>query len=352
MENRIRVGLIGFGAAGQFFHAPLIHSLPAFHLAVICERSSNKSEALYPLAKIVKDANAVFEDATIDLVVIATPNSSHFSLAKEALIRGKNVVVDKPFVPTIEEGLFLIQLAKKQNKLLTVFHNRRWDGGFLTVRHLLEKGILGALVEYEARFDRFRNVVNQQAWKEKESPGSGILYDLGSHLIDQALVLFGNPLTVQADIRSQRPGALVDDYFEINLMYPNLKVILKAGVLVREPSAIFTLHGMQGSYVKYGLDPQEGALRAGQSPLAAKFGFEEPGSWGQLNSEVGGLVLNEKMETQPGSYKLFYENVYNAIVHNHPLLVKPWEAINCLKIIAMARASQEEKRTIEFPLFS
>ncbi len=346
-NRRLKVGLIGYGVAGQNFHAPFIDAHPDMDLAVVVERSSEKARERYPYIEIVKDASSIFSNESIGLVVIATPNATHFSLAQQALQAGKHVVIDKPFVPTATEGAILIELAAKQNKILTVFQNRRWDGGFLTVKDLIEKEILGHVVEYEAHFDRFRNVVNLNAWKEKEQPGSGILFDLGSHLIDQALVLFGLPLSIIADVRSQRPGALVDDYFELNLMYENLKVTLKAGVLVKEPSPVFIVHGTKGSYVKYGLDPQEAALKQNVLPDAPMFGYEEKAWWGKLNTEIDGLEFAGPIETLPGSYKSFYENIYDSIMNGTKIAVKPSESLDVIRIIELARQSVEERRYID-----
>jgi scyllo-inositol 2-dehydrogenase (NADP+) len=348
MDKIIQVAIIGFGSSGQNFHAPFIASHPGFNLSMVVERTTERAKQFYPHVKIVRHVQQVFESETIDLVVIATPNDSHFELAKQALEAGKNVIVDKPFVPTYKEGLELIALAKKQDKMLTVFQNRRWDGGFLTVKEILSKKLLGTVVEYEARFDRFRNQVNPMAWKEKQTPGSGILYDLGSHLIDQALVLFGQPSEVSADIRCQRPGALVDDYFELNLMYSQLKVILKAGVLVREPTPIFSIYGMQGAYVKYGLDTQEACLKAGGIPTDSDFGVEDKKFWGRLNTELNGIHSEGLLETLPGHYLSFYENIYESLISKQDPAVKAEEALAVIKIIELARLSHAEKRTVSY----
>ena len=348
MTTPIQVGLIGYGIAGQVFHAPVINAVPQLKLTKIVQRHSESAKERYPWVEVVKGAEALFDDPQIDLIVIATPNSSHFELARQALLTGKHVVVDKPFTPTSEQAQQLIDLAKQSNRLITVNHNRRWDGDFQTVKLLLQGGHLGRLVEYEAHYDRFRNFLKQDAWREESQLGSGLLFDLGSHLIDQAQVLFGLPAAITADIRTQRTGAKADDYFEVVLDYQNLKVILKGGMLVRERGPHFILHGTEGSFMKYGMDPQEEALRQGRSPTEPDWGIEPQAQWGTLNTQIGDLHFHGKIETVQGCYQAFYENVYDAIVHGYELAVKPEEARNTIRIIELAFISNAEKRTIDF----
>ncbi len=254
----MKVGLIGYGMAGQVFHAPVITAVPHLQLSKVVERRGDTSRQRYPWVEVVRDAAALFEDKDIELVVVATPNASHFDLARQALLAHKHVVVDKPFTITSEQAQQLIELARRQNTLISVFQNRRWDGDFQTVSQIVRQGCLGRLVEYESHFDRFRNYFSpERAWREEAGLGSGVLFDLGSHLIDQAQVLFGLPQMLTADIRSQRDVGKADDQFELVLHYDNLKVTLKAGLLVREPGPRFALHGTAGSFVKYGVDPLE-----------------------------------------------------------------------------------------------
>jgi scyllo-inositol 2-dehydrogenase (NADP+) len=266
MAAQIQVGLIGYGIAGQVFHAPMINAVPDLRLTKVVERHRDASHQRYPWIEVVKQADDLFQDAAIDLIVIATPNQSHFELAQQALLAGKHVVVDKPFTTTSAQAQQLIDLAQQTERILTVHQNRRWDGDFQTVKQVIDQGYLGRLVEYEAHYDRFRNTLKLGAWRESPDVGSGILFDLGSHLIDQAQVLFGLPQSITADVRVQREGAKADDYFEIGLDYGDLKVILKAGMLVRELGPHFILHGSEGSFIKYGMDPQEAALRRGLTP--------------------------------------------------------------------------------------
>ena len=350
MNRVLNVGLIGYGMAGQTFHAPIISAIPGLKLKTVVERTSAKSKEHYPWVKVVPDPQAVLEDETIDLVVIATPNATHFELAKQALLRGRHVVVEKPFTVTSQEAKELIDLARQQNLRLSVYQNRRWDGDFITVKRVLENHWLGRITEYEAHFDRYRNALKPNTWKEKVLPGSGIVYDLGSHLLDQAQMLFGLPQSITADIRSQRDGTEVEDNFEIILAYTeSLKVTLKAGMLVRELGPHFMLHGTQGSFVKYGLDPQESALKRGLRPQDdPHWGTEPEAQWGKLNAEIAGLHFQGNIETTPGDYRSYYKNVYEAIVSQEDLFVKPEQARNTIRMIELAIESNHLKKTLEF----
>ena len=331
---------------------PLVTSVKGLHLAKI--RASKEAQvasasALYPQAEIVANAEDIFNDPSIELIVISTPNTTHFSLAKAALLAGKHVVLDKPFTINTEEADELIALAMEQNKILTVYHTRRWDSDFITLQKLIQSELLGRLVEFESRYDRFRNYLRPGAWREEDLPGSGILYDLGSHLIDQALVLFGLPDAINADLRIQRKEARANDNFELILHYPNLKVTLKAGMLVKETLPRFILLGDQGSFVKYGMDVQEEALKAGQKPLTNnKWGIEPSTIWGKVNTEYKGIHLTGTIESEPGNYAALYQNVYDAITGKGELQVKPGQARNTIRIIELALQSHAEKRTVEF----
>ncbi|WP_242928141.1 oxidoreductase [Pontibacter vulgaris] len=352
MTQTINVGLIGFGMSGRIFHAPFISNVPGLSLKKI---KANRPESIelarqrYPDAVVVTNEQEIFEDATIDLVVIATANPTHYSLAKAAFLANKHVLVDKPFTITSTEADELIELAAEKNKVLTIYQNRRWDSDFKTVKKVLDAHLLGNLVEYEAHFDRFRNAIKPDTWKEENLPGSGILYDLGSHLIDQALVLFGEPQEVFADIRSQRTGSQIPDYFEVTLYYENFKAILKAGMLVRETGPHFILHGDQGSFIKYGMDVQETALKAGSYPSeSADWGMEPEDQWGILNTEIQGMHYRGKITSEAGDYSGLYNNVYNAILGQEELEVKPEQARNTIRIIELAMQSSHEKRRIKY----
>src|SRR6266478_9534178 len=350
MADEINVGLIGYGMAGRTFHAPIIQSVPTLKLKKVLERHGEQSRKRYPWVEVVNDASLILHDEQIDLVVIATPNTSHFDLARQALIANKHVVVEKPFTTTTSQAQELIDLSRRQNKIISVNHNRRWDGDFQTVKKLLDGKLLGRLVEYESHYDRFRNYPLPNAWREEEGVGAGILFDLGSHLIDQAQVLFGLPVMISADIRIQRDFAKAADSFDLMLHYEDLKATLKAGMLVREQSAHFILHGTEGSFVKYGFDPQEEALKRGLVPSETNWGKEPKDQWGSLLTQVSGLNLERQIETLAGCYQAFYENVVDAISGRAELAVKPEEARNTIRIIELAIESSQQKRAVPFSL--
>lgn len=346
--QKIKIGMAGFGKGGRIYNAPIIASLEEFEIKKILTSSKENIEAAgkdFHEAEVVDDFDLILQDPEIELVVITTPNHFHKEFAGKALRAGKNVVVEKPFTPSTEEADELIQLAKNQNKILSINHNRRFDSDFQTVQKLLWEQKLGEVVLYEAHFDRFRNEV-KAGWKEnEENPGSGILYDLGSHLIDQALVLFGNPVEIFADIRIQRKDAEVPDYFELLLFYPNLKVSLNAGMLIKEPGPTFSIHGTKGSFVKYGDDPQEEKLKAGIKPKnISNWGAELESTWGKLNTIAGETIV----KSERGDYRKFYKNIYSAIRAKENLLVTPKQARDVIKVIELATKSNVEKRRIPF----
>jgi predicted dehydrogenase len=348
MSGEVGVGLVGYGMAGRVFHAPVIASVGGLRLRKVVERRAEESRARYPWVEVVRDLDALLEDEGVELVVVTTPNAAHFEQARRALAAGKHVVVEKPFTVTSDEAAQLAELARERGLVLSVHHNRRWDGDFLTVRKLLDAGLLGRLVEFESRFDRFRNQPRPGAWREEEGPGAGLLYDLGSHLIDQALRLFGRPRAVTADVRTQREFARADDSFEVRLEYDGLKVTLGAGMLVRGDSPRFVLRGTRGSFVKHGLDPQEEALKQGRTPAEPGWGAEPPERWGALDAEVGGLRLKGRVETVAGRYQTFYENVAEAVRGRAEPAVKPEEARDAIRLIELAFRSSAERRTIDF----
>lgn len=332
--------------AGEVFHAPLITAAAGLHLKSVVERHADWSKTRYPQVEVVRSLDALLADPDIDLVVIATPNTNHFPQARQAILAGKHVVVDKPFAITSAEAQELTNLAAREGVLLTIFQNRRWDGGFLTVQKVISQGLLGELVSYEAAFDRFRLQAKPDAWREKPLPGSGILYDLGAHLLDQALVLFGWPRSVTAVLRYQRPHAQTDDDFTLLLAYDRLQVALHAGMLRRQPRPHFALHGTQGSYVKFGLDPQEAALKDGCLPGSAGWGSEPEAAWGALDTGLDGLHFLGKVETLPGDYPAFYANVQAAIAHGAALAVLPEQARDVIRLLETAVQSYHEQRTI------
>lgn len=348
MADEIGVGLIGYGMAARVFHAPMIQSIPRLRLKKIVERHGDESRRRYPQVEVVREVAALLQDEEIELVVITTPNASHFELAEKSLLADKHVVVEKPFTTSSAQARQLIELARERNRVLSVHQNRRWDGDFQTVRRLLEGELLGRLVEYESHYDRFRNQRRPNAWREEAGEGGGILFDLGAHLIDQAQVLFGLPQMITADLRAQRDFAKAVDNFELILHYDALKVTLKAGMLVRGQVPRFILHGTHGSFVKYGMDVQEEALKRGLAPSAPDWGEEPRELWGTLNTQVGGLHFEGRVETIAGRYQTFYENIVETIDGRAELAVKPEEAMNTIRIIELAIQSDDQKRTILF----
>jgi scyllo-inositol 2-dehydrogenase (NADP+) len=324
----LRTGLIGRGTAGKVFHAPLIRGVDGMELTTIAGSA---------------DAASLIADRDIDLVIVASPNVSHFPLAKAALEAGKHVVVDKPFTVTVEEADELIALATARERLLSVFHNRRWDGDFLTVRSLLPR--IGAVTLCEMHWDRFRPAI-KPGWREEPADGAGLFFDLAPHMIDQALLLFGLPDAVSADFAIQREEALVDDWFDLILSYGGARVRIAASMLVAAPRPRFALYGRAGSFIKTGLDPQEAALKAGQSPLASGFG-EEPVALHGSFAGTGGQGV--RVPTLRGRYLSFYEQVAAAIRDGGPAPVGPAEARAGLFLMTLARRSAREGRRLEVP---
>ena len=352
MEKKIQVGLIGFGVGGQIFHAPVLTMVNGLQLAKIRAVKPDQvaaARASYPQAQIVASSEEILQDTAINLVVITTPNDSHFPLAMQALEAGKHVVVDKPFTITTAEADALIRFAAARKLVLSVFQSRRFDSDFYTVQKMIRNGLLGDLCEMESRYDRFRNFLKPNAWREEDTPGAGILFDLGAHLIDQAQALFGLPEAVSSFLTVQRKGGKTIDNFEVILQYPGVKVSLKAGMLVREPLPRFILLGRNGSFVKYGLDVQEEALKAGYSPKTRSNWGQEPSSlWGTLNTDVNGQHFVGRVESERGDYVAYYQNIFNAVTADEQLIVTPIQARNNIRIIELALQSHQERRTVAF----
>jgi predicted dehydrogenase len=340
MEKKINTAIIGFGLSGRAFHAPFLEKHEGFSLTSVVERNGETAKGFYPDVRIVKDYRDLLEDNSLGLVVIASPNIYHVEQARELLEAGKHIVIEKPFTPTSAEADELIKIAEKAGRKIFVFQNRRWDGDFKTVQQVAYNGYLGEIIEYEAHFDRFAPGARRSAWRDEPLPAGGVLYDLGSHLIDQALVLFGLPQSVYADIRSQRTGSKVDDYFHVHLYYNRLKVILKASMFVMEPGPRYILHGTKGSFIKYGFDPQEEMLKQGHMPDSPDWGKEDPDYWGILNAEMHGQQFYGTIETEAGNYMGFYDNVHDVITKGAEQAVRPEEARNVIRIIELAFESK------------
>ncbi len=343
----IVTALCSFGMSGQVFHGPSLKVLPQFKIHKILERNHRLSEKLYPQATIVNDFDKILHDPVVELVIVNTPDYLHFEMAKMALEAGKHVVVEKPFVKRSEEAVALIEIARKNNVLMTVYQNRRLDGGFLTVQKVLKNKLLGRIVEYECHYDRYRNYIQEGSWKEEGDERTGVLFNLGSHVVDQALVLFGKPLAVTAHLSVLRTGGKTTDQFSIRLHYHGFEATLRCSYLVREMGPQFIIHGTEGSFVKMGTDPQEEMLKIDRLPDEPNWGKEPQSDWGKLNTSMNGLHFEGKIETIPGNYTHFYTNLYDAIRNGANLMVQPEEALMTIRILEACLESNRERKTID-----
>ena len=346
-QEPIKTAILSFGMSGQVFHGPFIHVHPGYQFYAVWERTKNLAEEKYPGVITYRKLEDLLADQAIELVIVNTPNSTHFEYTKKALEAGKHVIVEKPFTVTVEEGEELIQLAKTKNLLLTVYHNRRFDSDYKVVRKILEEGWLGEVVEAEFHFDRYKEEISPKVHKEIPGPGTGALYDLGSHLIDQALQLFGWPEAVFADIRIVRDVSQVDDYFEVLLYYPKLRVRLHSSYLVREALPAYQLHGTKGSFIKAKTDVQEAALQAGSIPGSEGWGMEPETEKGFLHAEKNGQLVQEHIPSVSGNYMEYFESVYQSIRNRVPLAVTADQGLQVIRIINAAFQSSRERRVVE-----
>lgn len=341
----IVTALLSYGMSGEVFHAPLLATHPGFALHTILQRSKQTARSRFDV-QVVPTLEEVLQNQAIELVVVNTPNDTHLDYASQALHAGKHVVVEKPFTVTAGEADQLITLAKQKNKILTVFQSRRFDGDFFTLKKVVESNMLGRLAEVEVHYDRFRNYVDAHSWKEEPGIGKGILYNLGSHMLDQVINLFGMPAEADARVGAQRPGGKVDDYYDIRLQYDGFQVIVKSSYLVREQGPRYSVHGTEGSYIKYGIDPQEEALKQGQSPDTPGWGKEDKSLWGKINTTVHGLHVEGVIETAAGNYPAFYQNVYEAIRHGKALAVLPEQSREVIRLIEACYESNKSRKAI------
>jgi scyllo-inositol 2-dehydrogenase (NADP+) len=362
-EREIGVGVVGFGLGGRVFHAPFVDAVPGLRLAAILQRKGDEAAKAYPGARIARSLDELTADKAIELIVITTPNATHFDLAKQALEAGKHVVIDKPFAATSEQALALSQLAKSKGLLAVPFHNRRWDGDFLTVKKLIAEQALGRLVTFESHFDRFRPAPRGGIWQEAGDPANGMLFDLGPHLVDQALALFGPPETITASVRADRDGTAIEDAFDITLGYPgaNGKGLLahcRTSYLACDNSPRFLLHGTRGSFRKLGLDPQETALVGGAKlpRLGSPDVWLQEGesAWGSLtiapNPAAPEKAVESRVKTEIGDYRGFYANVRDAILGAAPLALTAQDGYNVIRLLELARQSSAEGRRLKVKL--
>ncbi|HXS14497.1 MAG TPA: Gfo/Idh/MocA family oxidoreductase [Acidobacteriaceae bacterium] len=360
-ESPIRCAVLGFGFAGKVFHSPFIAAVPGLELSAIVQRKGDDASRAYPQARILRSAGEAFADPAIDLIVVATPSETHFDLAAQALQAGKHVVVDKPITSSSKSARALVSLAKHHSRLLAPFHNRRWDGDFLTLRKLLHENTLGRIVEIVSRFDRYRPLQRPNTWKEVASPATGVLYDLGPHLVDQALAIYGPPARITASIRYDRDRTDIDDAFDLVLDYDmpygrTLRYSCHATMLAAEPSPRFLVHGTHGSFRKFGVDPQEPTLLADPNLRPPSLASSEPwlpedeSAWGTVT-----LPLDLKNPTEftrthvptlPGDYRQFYANVRDAILGKAPLAVSAEDGYRTLRLLDLARESHHQRQTL------
>lgn len=344
-KQMIRVGLVGFGMAGRVFHAPLISSVEGLELAAVVERNSDKAAERYPGIVTCRSLDELLADASIALVVVATPNSTHYQVARQALEAGKNVVVDKPVAISSNETAQLIELAHERKLHMVPFYNRRWDSDFRTIQKALHEHLIGRLVHFESTFDRWRPGRATRAWKDDPDQG-GILLDLGTHIADQALTLFGKPEAVGAEVLRERDGEGPNDSFTMRLHYPGFLVTLGANSLSALARPRFHLRGTQGNYWKWGLDLQEEALNKVVRITASKWGEEPPAHWGALNVDVDGSMVARPVRPVPGDYRLYYAGVRDALLGKAAAPVQPMAAWRVARLLEWAVASAEQHRNI------
>jgi scyllo-inositol 2-dehydrogenase (NADP+) len=359
MSAEIGVAVVGFGLGGRVFHAPFVSAVPGLKLEAIVQRKGDEAAKAYPGVRVLRSVEEALSDPAISLVVVSTPNETHFAMAKQALEAGKHVVIDKPFAATSAQAKELVELAKKKGLKVVPFHNRRWDGDFLTVKRVLDGGSLGRLVTFESHFDRFRPLQREGTWKESEDPANGMLFDLGPHLVDQALALFGVPDAITASVRRDRDETAIEDAFDITLHFTRdgrgLLAHCRTSMLACDAAPRFLLHGTHGSFKKYGLDPQEPALVAGAKVPMMGSGDswleEDTLAWGTLTvapvpADPGTLVKHEVI-TEPGDYRRFYANVRDAINGDAEQAVTAMDGYRVVRLLEMARESSAAGKTLK-----
>lgn len=338
----IAVALVGFGLGGSVFHAPLIRVTRGLRLkSVVTSRAEQVSRI--PGISAVPGLDDALADPEVKLVVVTTPSGLHFEHARAALLAGKHVVVDKPVALRAAEADELIRLARDRGLVLSVFQNRRWDGDYIAVKNAIRTGLIGDVYHFEAHYDRFRMEIRSM-WKEQSGPGSGILYDLGSHVIDQAFDLFGMPDSVTADAFAQRPGAQAVDYFHLTLHYGAMRAILHSSMMTPKPGPHFAVHGDRGSVLTYGMDFQEEALRKGKLPGDPRWGLDEACPRGEVFGADGSHC---ELDIPPGRYQAFYAGMAEAIAGGAEPPVEPEQSRDGLLVLEAALRSVEEKRTVD-----
>jgi predicted dehydrogenase len=344
--HKIKTALCSFGMSGKVFHAPFLQVNEGFELYGVWERSKKEAATLYPAIRSYDQLDDLLANPEIELVIVNTPNHTHFEFSKKALLAGKHVLVEKAFTVTVIEAEELISIAGKTGKQLAVFQNRRYDSDFKTVKKIVDEGSLGQIIEAEFHFDRYN--LNLSTKKHKETPnlGAGLLHDLGPHLIDQALYLFGMPGSLFGFLATTRPGSMVNDYFDILLFYPDLRVRLKAGLIVKEPLPAYSLHGINGSFIKQRGDIQEDELKKGNKPGSTGWGTEPSSANGILNILVDGVTVRKPVPSLQGNYMQFYNELYEAIVHGKKIPVSGQDGLNTMRVIEAVQQADKTKRIV------
>ncbi len=345
----INTAIVGFGLSGRVFHAPLIAFHKGFSLHTVMT-SGKEAGQLYPGVRIAASFHQVIQDSAVELVVLCSPHQLHAQQAIDAMKAGKDVVIEKPVALNSKELRKVIKVSHETGRSFFPFHNRRWDGDFLTVKHLFREGYLGDIVEFESRFDRFSPEVNRAEWRYTDERNGGTLFDLGPHLVDQAIHLFGHPAAVHALLFQQRKGSQTNDAFDLRLLYKNTVVSLKAGIFIPMPGPRFQVHGKKGSYIKYGLDMQESRLKEGKLPNSSGFGADLVKNHGMVQSEMldGGSKI--KFPTFDGNYLQFYEEVYAALRLKKPAPVSAIDAIAGLRVLEIALESHKQGKVMQFTM--
>ena len=336
-SHPIAAGLLAYGMSGKLFHAPFLAQHPGFELRSVVERTQQRMVADYPHIVSYPSTEALLADPTLELVVVNTPNDTHYDLARQALLAGKHVLIEKPVATSADEVRALYELARQQGRQVLGYQNRRWDTDFGAVRRVVKSGQLGALSEVHIRFDRYRPVLSPKVFKEDAArPGAGLHFDLGAHALDQALSLFGRPLAAERTLAVHRSNSQVPDFFNLHLTYPDgLHVYLTGNLLVADPGPAYILHGAQGSYRKDRTDPQEPQLLAGVKPLDAIYGHEQPGQEGRLTlAAPDGTLTATADAAAPDSYMGLFEAVHQAIRHGQPYPITEEDLVWQLEILA------------------
>ncbi|NDI98698.1 Gfo/Idh/MocA family oxidoreductase [Flavobacterium sp. LaA7.5] len=344
--QKIKTALVSYGMSGKVFHAPFLQEHSGYELVGAWERSKKNIQNDYPDTKSYNSFEELLNDS-VDLVIVNTPVNTHYEYAKKALQAGKHALVEKAFTATATEAEALETLAKQKELKLTVYQNRRWDSDFKTVKKIVDEGNLGKLIEAEIHFDRYNPNLSPKAHKETGEPGAGILWDLGSHIIDQAVVLFGYPDAVFADIRKTRENSKIDDWFDIILYYPDKRVRLKAGFFMREPVHSYILHGTKGSFLKQRADVQEDELKEGKKPGSDNWGTEPKEKEGLLHTEIDGEVIKKTIATEQGNYGELFELLYQSLTTGIKEPVTAEEGVQVMKIIDAAQKSSTLKQVVE-----